>query len=245
MGKKWLPLESNPEVMTEFAQLVGLDTARHAFYDVYGLDEELLAMVPQPVAAVLLLFPITKETDAAARQEDARRAAEASGGKGDTHSAVPPSTYFMRQTVGNACGTIAMLHSFGNNLGRIGLAEGSFLQRFFAATAGMSPEERGAFLESPPSGAPDLEEAHQAAGEKGDTAPPGADDDVDLHFVAFVKSGGQLVELDGRRAGPVAHGLTSDDTLLADTAKVVRQHFMGRSDSLSFNLIAFSRAEGG
>jgi hypothetical protein len=29
-------------------------------------------MVPQPVAAVLLLFPITKETDAAAREGVAR-----------------------------------------------------------------------------------------------------------------------------------------------------------------------------
>jgi len=38
---------------------------------------------------------------------------------------------------------------------------GSFLERFFAATAPMAPAERGAYLESPPQDAPDIEEAHQ------------------------------------------------------------------------------------
>ncbi len=117
-------------------------------------------------------------------------------------SSVPPSVYYMKQTIGNACGTIAMLHSFGNSLGTIKLgeacgfgsgwvgspdgrkqeakpttphptpphlpspqthhpADSSFLQRFFDATKALTPQQRGAYLEAPPSGAPDIEEAHQ------------------------------------------------------------------------------------
>jgi ubiquitin carboxyl-terminal hydrolase L3 len=41
MPKKWLPLESNPEVMTEFASRIGLDTSQVAFHDIFGLDPEV------------------------------------------------------------------------------------------------------------------------------------------------------------------------------------------------------------
>jgi ubiquitin carboxyl-terminal hydrolase L3 len=41
MPKKWIPLESNPEVITDFASRIGLDTQQWAFHDVFGLDEEV------------------------------------------------------------------------------------------------------------------------------------------------------------------------------------------------------------
>lgn len=38
MGKKWLPLESNPDVLNDFSEKLGLDTSRYSFHDVYGMD---------------------------------------------------------------------------------------------------------------------------------------------------------------------------------------------------------------
>ncbi|KAG2483811.1 hypothetical protein HYH03_017334 [Edaphochlamys debaryana] len=231
-GKKWVPLESNPDVLNPFLTKLGIDSSQVAsFSDVFGLEEELLAMVPQPVLAVILCYPVTAASDALAKKEDEDQASKG--------TPLDPALFYMRQTIGNACGTIAVLHALGNNASTLVPAEGSFMARFLAATQGMSPAEVGRFLEDPPEGAPNIEEAHQAAAAEGATAAPSAEDDVDLHFVAFVHVNGQLWELDGRRSGPVLRGPTSPASLLADAAGVVRQ-FVARSDSVSFNVLALT-----
>lgn len=45
-----------------------MGTQLWSFSDVYGLDDDLLAMVPQPCLALIMLFPITPATEAAKQQ---------------------------------------------------------------------------------------------------------------------------------------------------------------------------------
>lgn len=94
----------------QWAGLVGLPTNTLAFSDVYGLDDEvsasspsggknylmlyfkLLAFVPQPVKAVLLVFPLTKEIDASRRQTDEKIVSEG-------QVPLDPNIFFVKQTV--------------------------------------------------------------------------------------------------------------------------------------------------
>lgn len=224
-AKRWLPLEANPDVMNQFLWGLGVPEDEAECYDVYGLDEELLEMVPKPVLAVLFLYPITLKTEEERIQQDSVKKDISSG------------VYFMRQTVGNACGTVGLLHAVGNVTSEIKLAEGSFLDKFYKSTASMDPMERAVFLENDR----EMEVAHSVAATAGDTE---ASDNVDTHFICFACVDGQLYELDGRRSAPISHGASSPDTVLQDAAKVIKGMIEKNPDSMNFNVIAISKRVG-
>ncbi|KAL6175866.1 hypothetical protein ACLB2K_052504 [Fragaria x ananassa] len=224
-AKRWLPLEANPDVMNQFLWGLGLQEDDAECYDVYGLDGELLEMVPKPVLAVLFLYPLTLKTE----EERMMQLNENQETKGNV--------YFMKQTVGNACGTIGLLHAVGNITSEIKLVDGSFLDRFFKSTASMDPLQRAAFLENDN----EMEVAHSVAATAGDTE---ASDDVDTHFICYACVDGELYELDGRKSGPISHGPSSPNTLLQDAAKVIQGVIQKNPESLNFNVIAISKKSG-
>lgn len=43
---RWIPLESNPDVLNRFASVLGLDVSKVTFSDVYGLDPVNFAVSP-------------------------------------------------------------------------------------------------------------------------------------------------------------------------------------------------------
>ncbi|BDA48299.1 Ubiquitin carboxyl-terminal hydrolase isozyme L3 [Coccomyxa sp. Obi] len=230
MGKHWFPLESNPEVINDFAGRLGLDTSKVAFCDVFSLDEDLLAtMLPQPVYALLLLYPDMPKGFVTARQSDLTQKTGASGEES--------TVFHMTQNIGNACGTIGMLHCVGNNLQVANLGKGSFLQQYFEATAGMSPAERGSYLADPPEGMTLIDDAHAAAAQQGDTAPQM---ETHGHFSALVQHGGRLVELSGD--ANLDHGRTTSETFLQDAATVVRRRTEA-TESLNFSVLALTAVD--
>ena len=59
---KWLPLESNPEMLTSFIRSLGVE-APARFIDIWSFDAENVGFFPAPIHAVCVLYP-SDEVDA-------------------------------------------------------------------------------------------------------------------------------------------------------------------------------------
>ncbi|KAH9586462.1 Peptidase C12 [Trypanosoma melophagium] len=235
MPKKWLPLESNPEVMNIYLKALGVPEPKVAFNDVFGLDTDLLAFVPRPVCAMLLLFPATEKIDDADMGAIARQ-------KDEVKEFMEKNKFFYsKQTIANACGTMAIIHALLNNIDRIGdLRKDSPLDELIKVGMDMLPEERAEFIENYDA----LDEVHQKASEEGVTENQPIDADIDLHFTCFVKINNRCVELDGRKPLPLLHGVCSDDeTFLTAAAQAIQDKVNLEPGSLRFNIIALSNKD--
>ncbi|KAL4094817.1 hypothetical protein PRIC1_010470 [Phytophthora ramorum] len=228
--KRWFPLESNPEVMNAYVEKMGFPTTAFSFCDVLSTEEWALAMVPSPVVAVIMLFPIKPHTEEADKQEAKR--IEKDG------QIMSPNVYYMRQTVGNACGTVGILHAIGNMRHLVRLTPGSYLDKFFNTTKTKTPEEIAQYLEEDD----ELEETHGSAAEAGQSEQlESVDDPINTHFVCFSCVDGTLYELDGRKKRPINHGPSSPDTLLQDACQAIKK-FMARDEGeMRFTILALAK----
>ncbi|KAK3649215.1 ubiquitinyl hydrolase 1 [Elasticomyces elasticus] len=208
--KHFVPLENNPEVMSTLLHKLGLSPTLQ-FHDVFSIsDPDLLAFVPRPAHALLLVFPVSQTYEKFRHEEDQHKNDYAGSGEGE-------NVVWYKQTIGNACGLIGLLHGVSNGAARSQVQEGSELDKFIRTAVELKPAQRAELVEE----SQVLERAHQEAAQLGDTSAPAAGDDVDLHYVCFVKDrkDGHLWEMDGRRKGPLDRGeLGLEDDVLSEKA---------------------------
>ncbi|KAM3424096.1 hypothetical protein BST61_g11355 [Cercospora zeina] len=231
-NKRFVPLENNPEVMTTLLHNLGLSPTL-SFHDVFSLsDPSLLAFVPRPAHALLLVFPVSPTYETHRETEDSTKPLYT--GSGPTESVI-----WYKQTISNACGLIALLHSISNGPARSHILPNTPLSTFVANAEPLDPTQRAELVETTEV----LETAHQAAAATGDTVAPSADDSIDLHYVCFVKGkDGNLWELDGRRKGPLDRGpIAEEEDVLSEVAldKGVRA-FLKREEEAGGGELRFS-----
>ncbi|KAJ0345648.1 hypothetical protein COL154_009249 [Colletotrichum chrysophilum] len=205
----FIPLEANPELMTTLLHKLGLSPAL-AIHDVFSLtDADMLSFIPRPALAVLLVFPVSAAYESHRLAEDALL--EEYQGKGPQE----PVLWF-RQTIRNACGLMGLLHAVSNGPAREYIQKPSDLNTLLENAEPLDPVARAQLLEKTPA----LATAHREAASQGATEAPQAADEIDLHYVCFVRGNdGTLWELDGRRKGPLARGqLEEGEDVLSEKA---------------------------
>lgn len=109
--------------MTSLVHKLGL-SPELAWHDVYSLDDRsLLDYVPRPAHALLLVFPVSAAYTKAREKEDSSLPEYAGTGPEE-------EVLWFRQTIGNACGLMGILHATCNGMTRdlIGMSSVSTLQ---------------------------------------------------------------------------------------------------------------------
>lgn len=227
MPGKWFPLESNPQLINKYITKLGFDTSLYEFCDVFSTEDWAIDMIPQPVAAVVMLYPITGKQESSRAQDNIPK-----DGMEDA--------WFIKQRIGNACGTIGLLHSLLNAPEPLNtFQKDSWLETFQAdCHKSMPPIEKAERLEKDEKVAKLHDQA--TSSEDNQTSRGNIDDDVDTHFIALVNCNNKLYEMDGRKDGPVLHGPTTQETLLKDACSVVKKFMERDPGEMRFTILALA-----
>lgn len=175
-------------------------------------------------------------------QEDKRSKAEFAA-QSDSGVKIPENIWYTCQTVGNACGTIAILHLLANLPEREGYSKfkpGSWIEKFMTKTAAADKDARAEALEDDN----EIEAAHSAAERQSAAHFDSANgEEVDTHFIALVGVNGRLYEFDGRKGGVIDHGVINEEEGIKGAAGKVMMGFMERLEGENrFNIIAVANS---
>ena len=218
------PLSNDPESLADFAETIGLDPESFAFNEIFSFDDEMLELIPKPVHSIIFLYPLDNEDN---YLEDRY---SKSVPPIDQNATIP---WFTNQTVPNACGTIAVIHSILNNLSHVKIQPETWLSKFVEISKDMTPEERANYIESND----EIQELHEDAAVE-DTTPVQEDSGLN-HFITFIEKDGKCWELDGLKKSPICHGPTDD--LLASAVKIINTDFVPHiDDPLKISAVTFS-----
>ncbi|KAH0019597.1 ubiquitin carboxyl-terminal hydrolase, partial [Aureobasidium melanogenum] len=218
--KMWKMLENNPDVMDRLAKKLGLSNSLR-FYDVYSLDEpELLAHIPRPALALLVIIPLTAAWDQNRKAGDEHK--EAYTGCGSDEPVIylinGPAVDFIEPD-----SDLANIRSQAIPLNMVRRAEMLYNNEAF-------------------------EIAHKSVEEAGDSHVDPSLKRNGGHFVSFVKCDGKLWELEGSRKGPLDRGsLGDDEDVLSSRAlemgikRIIALNATGGEGELRFSCIALAR----
>lgn len=168
----------------------------------------MLALVPRPVLALIFIAP--GHVYHAARDDENART--------ELYDEAGPEqpVVWMQQTIGEACGLMALLHAVCNGDAKKYVIPGSVIDELRTKVVPLRREQRARFLYDSEA----LEKAHASAAVLGDTGAPELGTVAEGAFVCFVKGDdGHLWELAGYAKGPYDRGeLGEGEDMLSERA---------------------------
>ena len=205
------------------------------YHDVYSIDDPELSFIPRPVHA--LIFTAPQKIFDRARGEELESMPSYDG-----HGPEEPVVWF-RQTIGNTCGTMALLHGLSNGGAKEFVQPEGLLAQLLKKSLPLRPTERAEVLYD----SQELEDAHTAAAHMGDTIAPTPESHVGNHYICFVKGDdGHLWELNGGMKGPIDRGVLADgeDMLSKQALELGVRSFVNFAEAgdVDFSMVAMSAA---
>ncbi|KAK0438402.1 hypothetical protein EV421DRAFT_1714320 [Armillaria borealis] len=224
--KHFPPLESDPELFNELLYRLGVDT-NLKFIDILSLDID--PDVPRPALALIFICPynLPRKSD----EEILERVAK---------SPFDPRVFWVPQSIRDACGLYAILHSVCNDAARKHILPNTPLSRLLeqASTLTSSPEIARILEEDS-----EIEEAHCLIGRRGSTPIPDASVNAAGQYLAFDKTTGKraIYDIDGTRARRTDKELAPDEDALSEPVlELIREYVkdLGADGNLEFSLMA-------
>ena len=234
----WLPLESDPIIMTDYLRSLTNGSTTTITNDRYLIDIPSIDLVDEMgifefhnIIAYIFLFTM----------KTYRRLGEYVPLDDDRIK----NLFFMRQFVQNSCGSVALFHAYINTISSDKLITGnnndSLIGCFFQENRNHTPEERGHSFASNQS----IKQLHHNQAMIGQSQLPTEEQlsNIDYHYVAFVPYNGQIFELDGRQSSPILHSSlpssnNDNDNFQRKTLAIIKQYMLQDPDSLQFSLLA-------
>ncbi|KAL4795767.1 hypothetical protein BDV19DRAFT_157330 [Aspergillus venezuelensis] len=234
--KTFIPLENNPDVLRLLSDNLGISSDLD-FHDIISTSPEFLQGYHFPPCHALIVLakgPIYRA---------ARSAVEPTIPEYKDSGPNEP-VIWMKQTIGHACGLMALLHAVFNLEGGRYVRPDTELHALRQQAILLGPTERAKLLYD----SKFLEEAHMNAASRGSSNVPSPRDDNQHHFLAFVQKDGKVWELNGGINGPLLRGLLGEgeDLLSERGLELTAQDFLQSAEQTGcdeMSIVAVTRAD--
>lgn len=203
-GKKtFIPLENNPETLALLSSNLRLKYL--SFHEILSLNP-IIQDLPRSVHALIFIAP-AKVYYKVRSTEPQLFGEQATAQPPFSLSGADQEVFWFKQTIGHACGLIALLHAVANADGVHSLTAQSPLKQLLADATPLDVDARAKLLYE----SIELEKAHTSAAVEGSTSPPDPSEPNGFHFICFVKHRKKLWDLEGGWSGPVPRTELADD----------------------------------